>query len=486
MPDTCNRSNKPPKPERAPRVPAATNGRKQPEGSRKMTIRLSAAKRVALKTAILAAAITASSPDLPHIRATLKNASKDELLNYAERFALALGDIADDAAGSPLDVDDADDTDDAPEQTAVPAPAPNADVQRDVDALDKLWAAMDVAAYRRAVVSLAERANEPKTIVAAPMPVSGAPASKRIGSRKAGDVFQSLSGHVFGGIDLPIYDAPDAPAIDKLYAFPPTLGSILSRTVKRGKGAFMYGPPGTGKTTLAKQIAARLGRPYVRISCNANTDAATLVGMTVPVAGGDTEFQPGILTHAISRPGVVLLIDEVTTCRDGVAYVLQSLLDDERAVFVDEKGGMTFRLAPDAIVFLADNTDGNGDTTGRFAGTRVLSSAIKNRVQFFRADYMPAALEAHILAGRTGCKRALADLIVQFANVTRIKTTEGELPEAVGFRELQGWCELLCDGETAQNAAEIAFLNAASTDARETLQQLLTTHCAPELIMKAI
>lgn len=455
-----------------------------------MTIRLSAEKRTALKAAILRAAHAAAAPDLAHIRATLRNASKDELLEYARRFAIALDSLTvGNAAPEDKQAADTDgDASEAPDASEAAMPTPySADVQRDIDALDKLWASMDVSAYRKAVVSLAERANEPKTTtIIAPSPsLAGIKPAHRVAVRQAGDVFPSLNGHRFGEIELPVYDAPDAPAIDKLFAFPPSLGAILSRVVKRGRGAFLYGPPGTGKTTLAKQLAARLGRKYVRISCNGNTDAATLVGMTVPAEGGGTKFQPGILTHAISHPGVVLLIDEVTTCRDGVAYVLQSLLDDERAIFVDETGE-TFRLAQDAIVFLADNTDGNGDTTGRFAGTRVLSSAIKNRVAFFRADYMPDHLEARILRGRTGCTAALADLVVAFAGVTRIKTTEGELPEAVGFRELQQWCELLCDGEAPQAAAEIAFLNAASTDARETLQQLLTTHCAPELISKVL
>lgn len=447
-----------------------------------MTTLSAAEKRTALKAAILAAAIAANPPDLAHLRGPkgIKAMRRDALLELAQRFGIDPGTLAVEADAPDVDAS----APDAPE-TAPAMPAYSTDVQRDMDALDKLWSSMDMGAYRKAVVALAERANEPKTTIVAPTTISGLVPAKRIAVRKASDIFSNLAGTAFGAIDLPIYDAPDAPAVDKLFCMPPQLGSILSRVVKRHKGAFLYGPPGTGKTTLAKQLAARLGRPYVRISCNANTDSATLVGMTVPVEGGGTKFQPGILTHAISRPGVVLLIDEVTTCRDGVAYVLQSLLDDERAIFVDETGE-TFRLAPDAIIFLADNTDGNGDTTGRFAGTRMLSSAIKNRVQFFRADYMPANVESRILAGRSGCSRPLADMVVAFANVTRIKTTEGELPEAVGFRELQAWCELLCDGETPQNAAEIAFLNAASTDARETLQQLLTTHCAPELIQKAL
>lgn len=442
-------------------------------------ITLSATQRSVIKAQILAAAKAANPPDLADIRATNRNWSKDQIIAYAERFGVAL---------PPADSDTP--ANDAPAETpAAPAVAPTIsdDAQRDLSALDAIWATMDVTGYRRALVALAERANEPKvTIVQTALPNGSAPPSKRTGTRKAADVFPSLVGHATGNIDLPIYDAPDAPVVDKHFAMPPTLGAILSRTVKRGKGVFLSGPPGTGKSTLVEQIAARLGRPFVRISCNANTDAATLVGMTVPVSGGDTEFQPGILTHAISRPGIVLLIDEPSTARDGILYVLQSLLDDAKRIFVDEKGGMIFPLAPDALVFLADNTDGNGDSTGSYTGTRTLSRALLSRLTTIQCDYMPAQLEARILSARTGCTRQLADMIVEFAGVSRVKTANGELPSCVDFRQLVSWAEYLTDGIEPQAAAEMSFLNSTPSDAREVLQQLLTTHCAPELILKAI
>jgi cobaltochelatase CobS len=443
-------------------------------------ITLSANQRIIIKAQILAAAKAANPPDIADIRATNRGWSKAQILHYAERFGVPLP-AADTAPAH--NASDAPETADATPETDT-APAISADTQRDLDALDRLWAAMDIAGYRKLLAEIATRANEPKTtIVQAPAAPGSAPAAKRIGVKLAGDIFPNCASLPIGSLELPMYDAPDAPAIDRHFAFPPHVGAILSRTVKRQRGVFLYGPPGTGKSTLAKQIAARLGRPFVRVSCNGNTDAATLVGMTVPSADGGTVFQPGILTHAISRPGVVLLIDEITTARDGVAYVLQSLLDDDKAIFVDECGGLVYRLAPDAMIFLADNTDGNGDVTGEFAGTRQLSSAIKNRVTFFRADYMPADLEARTLVARTRCPRALADMLVNFAAVSRIKANEGELPAAIGFRELTAWAELLSDGEAPQSAAEIAFLNSAKPDAREILQQLLTTHCAPELIL---
>src|SRR5262249_61337933 len=109
-----------------------------------MTTRLSATQRTALKAQILRHAITANVPDLTHIRATLRNASKAELLNYAQRFAILLDTLLPSGTATPEDVqacvDDGDDANDDTAPDAPAMPAHSTDVQRDVDAVDPLWA----------------------------------------------------------------------------------------------------------------------------------------------------------------------------------------------------------------------------------------------------------------------------------------------------------------------------------------------------------
>jgi hypothetical protein len=116
----------------------------------------------------------------------------------------------------------------------------------------------------------------------------------------------------------------------------------------------------------------------------------------------------------------------------------------------------------------------------------MLSRALLSRVTMIRADYMPETLERRVLSARTGAPANLAAMLVNFANLARVKVTNGELPTPVDFRQLTAWAELLIDGTAPQEAAEIAFLNSAGADAREILQQLLTTHAAPEHILKAL
>jgi cobaltochelatase CobS len=285
-------------------------------------------------------------------------------------------------------------------------------------------------------------------------------------------------------LNLPVYDARDC-ALDTSYVMPACVPAILLMAIEHRTGIFLTGPAGTGKTTLAQQIAARLGRPYVRISCTANTDAATLVGMTVPDKDGGVIFQPGILTRAVTRPGVVLLIDEPSTARDGILYVLQSLLDDARRITVDETGDV-FPLAQDAIVILADNTNGSGDSTGTYAGTRTLSRALLDRVEMFHVDYLPPDKEQTVLISHTGATHNLAAMVIEFARVTRAKVAEGEIPTAIGMRRLVSLTRQLMAGIPLPDAAATAFLNSAAPDVREVYQQLMTTHLPADAIARSL
>jgi len=456
------------------------------------TLYPSVARRRALKSAILAAARAANVPDLAELQATSRNWSKAEYENLASRFGIDADTLplptSQDASETSQDAQDGaqDDTLDLTkaDPETMPEDAQTTAAKADVARLDDLWRAFDIPAHRQAVYELALRANAPApdpVIMAAP--IAGMPTPARcIGKRSAGEVF-NVTGPL-ASLPLPIYNATDAPAIDPEYVMPECLPAVLAAAVRYRSGVFLTGPAGTGKTTLAQQIAARLGRPYVRISCTANTDAAMLVGMTVPDNGG-VKFQPGILTRAISRPGVVLLIDEPSTARDGILYVLQALLDDARRIAVDETGDV-FPLAPDAMVFLADNTNGSGDASGAYAGTRNLSRALLDRVDMFAIDYMPAHKEASVLRARSGANHALATLLINYAQMTRAKVSEGELPTAIGLRRLVSWARHLTAGIDPQSAAEIAFLNASSPDAREVYQQLLTTHATPEMLIQAL
>jgi cobaltochelatase CobS len=426
---------------------------------------------------------------LAELQAGSRTWTKAQYSELASRFGINPDNLPFRATPPDLDTPDDDTTDNDDADDASPEPMSDAQAlaaDADVARLDDLWKAFDIVAHRAAVRDLAMRANrpDPEPVVLAPVIAGAAPHAKRVGSALMHEVFGTSRLDPMSSLLLPIYDCATAPRIDPDYILPDCLPDILTTAIVDRTGVFLSGPAGTGKTTLAEQIAARLHRPFVRISCTANTDAATLVGMTVP-EGDTVRFQPGILTRAIGRPGVVLLIDEPSTARDGIMYVLQSLLDDTRAIAVDETGDV-FPLAPDAIVILADNTNGSGDQSGAYAGTRALSAALINRVDMFEMGYLPAHQEQAALVSRTGCTSRLAALLVAYANVTRAKVQTGEVQTAIGMRRLVSFARKLIRGVPLQDAAARAFLNAAPADAREVYQQLIVTHLPSAAIDAAL
>jgi MoxR-like ATPase len=274
-----------------------------------------------------------------------------------------------------------------------------------------------------------------------------------------------------GRISLPVYDAPDAPAIDLDYVWPAGTGMALAQ-LARGRNVFLSGPRGVGKTSWAEQLAARQHRPFVRVQCHEQTDAATLVGMTVPDGKGGTRWQDGILSAAIRRPGTLVLIDEPSIARPGALFAFQSVLDGSRAL-VSEETGERIPCAAGVQFILADNTRGHGDEAGLYAGTRAINSATLDRCGILLLfGWLPPDKEAAAIAARAKCPLPLAEALVAFAKLTRDTAEAGRLTAGLGPRRLIAWAECVCDGYANEAAFDATIHDVAAQEDRETLRQL--------------
>ena len=236
----------------------------------------------------------------------------------------------------------------------------------------------------------------------------------------------------------------------------------------------LYGPAGTGKTEFVQQIAAQLRRPFVLISCDASTDAATLVGMTVPAKDGHgVTFQPGQLVRAIQTPGAVVCIDEPSVARPGALFALQNVLTPNRALYVQETGAR-IKVAPGVLFFATDNTSGMGGGARRgFHGTSALNSATLDRFGVrIKMGWLPPHVEALVLRAKVpGCTGALATLLVQAATTTRAAADAQVLTEGLGLRRLFSWAELLADGIDPESAFLAAVQNCVPEAEQEALRQ---------------
>jgi len=374
-------------------------------------------------------------------------------------------------APAPVDTAPADDTADDPAPMTVQsvlAPVYDLLSPRVLSDLSTVLAPLVAAANKPPVETI-------RYVETAPSPVD--PDDCRIvDERAASDVFGAPD--VAGAVS--IWSAP-AGVVDPDYVFNPMALSLLvmhSRAcddmspARHATRPFFFGPAGTGKTTLAHQFAARTGRPFVRIALDRGTEAVELIGQRLITETGGTSFHDGALTSAMQIPGCVILLDEPSFLKPGVAAVLQTILDTG-AVYLKEDGNRRVSLARGAMIIAADNTNLTGDATGRYQDTQVQNMALQDRFGYFcRIDFLPRPAEVKVLSSRTGISEKTARVMVDYASLTREQAELGQLTAGVGLRRLQAWAYGIVGGMTSAAAFHTAILNPADESDAETLRSI--------------
>jgi MoxR-like ATPase len=234
-------------------------------------------------------------------------------------------------------------------------------------------------------------------------------------------------------LTVDIWNDPSAPAIDPNFIWTEAVLDHLILSQITGENVWFGGPKGTGKSETARQFAAYTGRAFKRINFHKYTSAEDYIG-AVGLENGQTVFKRGDFLSAFTHPSTVILLDEVTNADPGELAPLNGFLEPNSAVSF---GGAVQRRAPGVLVFAADNTLGNGDDSGRYAGTRAMNSALVDRfarvVQF---DYLPLSSEVEAVVRHTGCDAKLAEHIMVAVGIAREKVQTGEVIDAPSIRSV--------------------------------------------------
>jgi MoxR-like ATPase len=144
---------------------------------------------------------------------------------------------------------------------------------------------------------------------------------------------------------------------------------------------------------------------------------------------------------AYATPSTVILLDEVTNADAGELAPLNGYLEPKAAV---NFGGLTHRRAQGVLVFAADNTFGNGDESGRHAGTRVQNSALVDRfARVIQFQFLPHASEVDAICRHTGCSEQLAGHVVNAITVCREKVESGDIIDAPSIRSAMAFIRAL-------------------------------------------
>jgi MoxR-like ATPase len=257
----------------------------------------------------------------------------------------------------------------------------------------------------------------------------------------------------------------------------------LVRSALRGKNIMMVGPAGCGKTQAAKALPQATGRPFFYCNLGATQDPrSTLIGNT-HFKDGQTTFDESAFVKAIQTENAVVLLDELSRAHPEAWNILMTVLDEgQRYLRLDEDvNAPTIHVAP-GVSFIATANIGT-----EYTSTRVLDRALMDRFEIIEVDILSKEREQALLTLRYG-KTIPADMIHAVADIAdstrrEWRSEEGKLTTMISTRMTVRVCELLADGFTLNEAAEVAIVpffdaSGGSDSERTFVKQIIQKHMA--------
>jgi MoxR-like ATPase len=259
--------------------------------------------------------------------------------------------------------------------------------------------------------------------------------------KSAFDVFGvTVCDHKGNDLMVEVWNHPAAPAVDDNFIWTDRILRHLLLSQNTGENLWFGGDKGTGKSETARQFAARTGRAYTRINFHKYTTADDYAG-AIGLENGATVFKRGDFLTAFTHPSSVILLDEVSNADQGELATLNGFLEPNSAV---SYGGSVQRRAPGVLVFAADNTLGNGDSSGRYSGTRTMNSALVDRfARVIKFDYLDKSDEVSALMRHTKCNQVLASHVVDLLTACRAKVMTSDIIDAPSIRSAMAFIRAL-------------------------------------------
>jgi hypothetical protein len=221
--------------------------------------------------------------------------------------------------------------------------------------------------------------------------------------------------------------------------------------------ALVAGPAGCGKSSLAREFAARTGRPFFEFSVPNIRESRDWFGSKGIGDDNRPKWFESLFVRAIRTEGAVILLDEVNRCATGVANVLLPLLDHRASTYFEEMN-QTICCAKSLTWF------GTANEGRKFGGTFALDAAFKDRLSTrVEVTYLPPETEANLLVQRTKISKPDALRLVEIANITRTLSESEEadaLDHALSTRALIEAAHMLaCGGPRAKKTLLFTVAN---------------------------
>lgn len=266
----------------------------------------------------------------------------------------------------------------------------------------------------------------------------------------------------------------DAPPVDSCHIWTEGTLRFLALAEATGRNIWLAGPAGVGKTQTAEQWAARSGRMFRRFVFTRYATADDFLGAT-GLKDGSTEFAPGPVLDAFRTPGAICLLDEPATGNPAAMSVLNGLLEGAAKIAY---GPQVWHRGAGMVFLGADNSNGQGDSGGRFAGVQAMNTAFMDRFAFVvPCTYLNPTAEAEALRRHTGCTQAMADHVIAAFTVARSKVEAGDLIDPPTFRQAiaftqacsvlpvtQAWATTVAARQPAESQVALAQVFSACID----------------------
>jgi hypothetical protein len=137
---------------------------------------------------------------------------------------------------------------------------------------------------------------------------------------------------------------------------------------------YISGLSGNGKTFMVEQACAKLGKEFIRVQINPETDEDDLLG-GFRLINGETVFAKGPVLKAMEN-GAILLLDEIDRATNKI-MCLQGILEGKPVLV--KKTGEVIKPADGFNVIATANTKGKGSDDGRFTAASIIDEAFLER-----------------------------------------------------------------------------------------------------------
>jgi len=231
---------------------------------------------------------------------------------------------------------------------------------------------------------------------------------------------------------------------------------FILRNILRAKNLLIVGPSGCGKTQLVFEAAKAVKQPVEYFNLGATQDPrSTLVGNTHYDNSKGTYFSESAFVKAIQTPNTVILLDEISRAHPEAWNILMTVLDEKlRYLRLDEKDNTPLIKVAEGVSFVSTANIG-----AEYTATRVLDRALKDRFSILEVEPLGFLEEINVLS-------TLFDGVLEYddfkkiANVacktrTEANSNDPKISTIISTRKTIEWCEMMVDGFTFEEAAQI-------------------------------